>query len=714
MFWKRFDTSLQQRFDGVTSAARVATNRKSLQKDMGTIISGMDAGLPAPGIVVTGNQSAGKSSVLERISGINFPRAQNTCTKLPAFVRLVRDEERETEVAFVSTDPTFRGVKEISLADVGAAIERITEEQCGSGDEVVIRDVPVHIKVTGPSVPSLTLIDLPGITHVKTGGPSSFPSLPSAESTETAVPEDGAVAPAVELEESGESRSPTFLHDTIVAMIKKYIKNEEIVIMVVVPANDDFGNSEAFTLAEEADREGTRTLGVVTKIDMVPKDEDETDFLDKIEMRRGGDVKLALGFIPVAGRNMKEVKGGMSAEALNAKERDLFESHSVLSKLDPEKAGIDALIKKVTEVQNQRIDAFIPRVLRDLEKKKMMIEEDLERLPRVLSPGERMQKFISEISQALLPFQSCIDGTPDLDNPQRNLRAILDKEFTRFHQDLHNETPDFFSEEYEKEVWKAQEQSKSSCLQTLLHQGVVHALIKKIFGEQTKKHANYLGESVRKGTEGILLEMTRSGIKDFPKLRDAVMREIKQFMKEKSEYCHELTKELISAQEDAYTAVPDFMRGVNLGKRSSFQSFKKWLHSTWRSLMMSGDQQNEAEQKFEREVDMRELKRLEVPAEFIEKMGDAQKALDSVENKDAGEAHAKLRVCEIQLNVHVYVHTKMQQLGDLIPQLILRQLVREVGREIAPRLTSRLNSKADDLMALDSTIQRKVVAVEGR
>jgi len=45
-------------------------------------------GLTAPGIVVCGAQSAGKSSVLECISGIEFPRDQNTCTRTPTIIQM--------------------------------------------------------------------------------------------------------------------------------------------------------------------------------------------------------------------------------------------------------------------------------------------------------------------------------------------------------------------------------------------------------------------------------------------------------------------------------------------------------------------------------------------------------------------------------------------------------------------------------------------------
>jgi hypothetical protein len=57
----------------------------------------------------------------------------------------------------------------------------------------------------------------------------------------------------------------------------------------------------------QADPEGERTIGVVTKVDMVPRDLEDTDFLEKVRMERANDVKLKLGFIPVLNRSPKEV-----------------------------------------------------------------------------------------------------------------------------------------------------------------------------------------------------------------------------------------------------------------------------------------------------------------------------------------------------------------------------------------------------------------------
>ena len=66
--------------------------------------------IPLPGVVVVGEQSAGKSSLLENISGIQFPRAQNTCTRMPCVLTLLTDPTVQESFAEVSMDSSFANV----------------------------------------------------------------------------------------------------------------------------------------------------------------------------------------------------------------------------------------------------------------------------------------------------------------------------------------------------------------------------------------------------------------------------------------------------------------------------------------------------------------------------------------------------------------------------------------------------------------------------
>jgi len=125
-------------------------------------LTGVDIELPA--IVVVGDQSSGKSSVLESLSGIGLPRGGNLVTRCPLELVLRRGQTESAVLSF--PDPTD-GSKEISnviqLADIPDAVNAATRRLAGDKSGVV--PALISLKVTKPEAPDLTLIDLPGIVR---------------------------------------------------------------------------------------------------------------------------------------------------------------------------------------------------------------------------------------------------------------------------------------------------------------------------------------------------------------------------------------------------------------------------------------------------------------------------------------------------------------------------------------------------------------------
>ena len=113
-----------------------------------------------PGIVVVGNQNVGKSALLEAISGVRLPSAANCCTKCPLMLEMHRSE---TTVMTVSYDHngTKHNVDLTDLGDVTQAILNATNEL--TGNQGIIVNSMISVKVMTPTSPNLTLIDLPGL-----------------------------------------------------------------------------------------------------------------------------------------------------------------------------------------------------------------------------------------------------------------------------------------------------------------------------------------------------------------------------------------------------------------------------------------------------------------------------------------------------------------------------------------------------------------------
>jgi interferon-induced GTP-binding protein Mx1 len=116
-----------------------------------------------PEIVVVGDQSVGKSSVLEAISGIQLPRAQNICTRCPLELRMKTAQDKEYATIRGSGDCTIE--KRIDdLTKIADEVTQLTSKIAGEG--INVSPHPIYLTVYKRDILyDLTLIDLPGITR---------------------------------------------------------------------------------------------------------------------------------------------------------------------------------------------------------------------------------------------------------------------------------------------------------------------------------------------------------------------------------------------------------------------------------------------------------------------------------------------------------------------------------------------------------------------
>lgn len=203
--------------------ARLSPTLQALEK-LRVLLRGNEE-VSVPGVVVTGAQSAGKSSVLQALGGIQLPRGQNITTRVPLVLSLQASPGSRPH-AVIGQDADLGHGQEIPICDTAKEIEALTAALAGSGAAVSNR--PIYLRVTRPNGPTLTLIDLPGITHI------------SVDNSQD-------------------------IHKETVSLVEAYIQNENMVILVVIPAMDDFANAETIALSKKYDPNGNRTLEVVTK-----------------------------------------------------------------------------------------------------------------------------------------------------------------------------------------------------------------------------------------------------------------------------------------------------------------------------------------------------------------------------------------------------------------------------------------------------------------
>ena len=289
--------------------ARLSPTLAALEQ-LRALLQGVDE-VSIPGVVVAGAQSAGKSSVLEALGGMKLPRGQNITTRVPLVLSLQAVPSSKPH-ALIGGEAGLTAGRQIEIADIGSEIEALTAKLAGDGAGV--SSTPIYLRIIRPSGPTLTLIDLPGITHC------------SADDSQD-------------------------IHAETVSLVTNYIKNENMVILVVIPAMEDFANAEAVALAKKYDPQGRRTLGVVTKVDNVQAG---CGIRAKLRME-AGHVHLNLGFIAVVNRTPAEVENETPAEDVRAREKAFFEKNPEVAGLEKEFWGLDTLVTRVVGIQAERV-----------------------------------------------------------------------------------------------------------------------------------------------------------------------------------------------------------------------------------------------------------------------------------------------------------------------------------------------------------------------
>uniref|UniRef100_A0A8C1NHN7 dynamin GTPase n=1 Tax=Cyprinus carpio TaxID=7962 RepID=A0A8C1NHN7_CYPCA len=207
---------------------------------------GQSCHLELPQIAVVGGQSAGKSSVLENFVGRDFlPRGSGIVTRRPLILQLVNSKAEYAEFLHC------KGRKFVDFDEVRLEIEAETDRLTGSNKG--ISPVPINLRVYSPNVLNLTLIDLPGMTKVAVGD------------------------------------QPVDIEYQIRDMLLQFISKESCLILAVTPANSDLANSDALKISKEVDPQGLRTIGVITKLDLMDEGTDARDILENklLPLRRG-------------------------------------------------------------------------------------------------------------------------------------------------------------------------------------------------------------------------------------------------------------------------------------------------------------------------------------------------------------------------------------------------------------------------------------------
>uniref|UniRef100_A0A453GC44 Dynamin-type G domain-containing protein n=2 Tax=Aegilops tauschii subsp. strangulata TaxID=200361 RepID=A0A453GC44_AEGTS len=249
---------------------------------------GSSSTIDLPQVAVVGSQSSGKSSVLEALVGRDFlPRGSDICTRRPLVLQLVHQPRRPADADRDEWGEFLHhpGRRFYEFPDIRREIQAETDREAGGNKGV--SDRQIRLKIYSPNVLNITLVDLPGITKVPVGD------------------------------------QPTDIEARIRTMILSYIKHKTCIILAVSPANADLANSDALQMARQADPDGSRTIGVITKLDIMDRGTDARNFL------LGNVIPLRLGYVGVVNRSQQDINSDVSVKQALAREESFFRSHPV-------------------------------------------------------------------------------------------------------------------------------------------------------------------------------------------------------------------------------------------------------------------------------------------------------------------------------------------------------------------------------------------------
>ncbi|CAG9575623.1 unnamed protein product [Danaus chrysippus] len=324
---------------------------------------GVHMSLDLPQIAVVGGQSAGKSSVLENFVGRDFlPRGSGIVTRRPLILQLINSNAEYAEFLHC------KGKKFTDFNEVRGEIEAETDRITGSNKG--ISPVPINLRVYSPNVLNLTLIDLPGLTKVPIGD------------------------------------QPPDIEQQIKAMIFQFIRRESCLILAVTPANTDLANSDALKLAKEVDPQGLRTIGVITKLDLMDEGTDARDVLENklLPLRRG--------YIGVVNRSQKDIDGRKDISAALAAERKFFLSHPSYRHI-ADRLGTPYLQRVLNQQLTNHIRDTLPGLRDKLQKQLLTLEKDVDQYKhfRPDDPSIKTKAMLQMIQQLQTDFERTIEGS---------------------------------------------------------------------------------------------------------------------------------------------------------------------------------------------------------------------------------------------------------------------------------------------------------------
>ncbi|RBR18138.1 uncharacterized protein FIESC28_06204 [Fusarium coffeatum] len=361
-------------------------------------LHGVSRYVDLPEIIVCGDQSAGKSSVLEAISGMPFPIKDGRCTRFATELVLRRGHSTDVKVSITPGRNRFGEDKERleiwqpKAGLVNEGLGHITKEAesamaVPSGTGEFYEDT-LRIELTGPDQPHLTMVDLPGLFR---GG--------NKEQSDTDI-------------------------NIVYDMVATYMARPRSIILAVVSAKYEYVLQEVMKMAKTADPDGVRTMGLITKPDTLDVGSPSESYF--VRLAKNVEEELRLGWHVLKNRDFKE-------RDVTSAQRDeiekIFFSQGLWDSVDPLHCGVAALRVRLSIVLKDQILAQLPSLEQDVQDGIRDCAERLDCLGPVRGTPEQQRSYLLRL-MARTPIDFSAVGTTGLPSAEgfARFQRIVDSE----------------------------------------------------------------------------------------------------------------------------------------------------------------------------------------------------------------------------------------------------------------------------------------------
>ncbi|KAI0637427.1 Dynamin central region-domain-containing protein [Trametes polyzona] len=507
-------------------------------QDVFTAVGSSASQIDLPQICVLGSQSSGKSSVLENIVGRDFlPRGTGIVTRRPLVLQLINRKPSGPQPngkANGAEDLKAGGDSQANPDEWGEFLhlpgqkfydfnkireEIVRDTEAKTGKNAGISPLPINLRIYSPNVLTLTLVDLPGLTKVPVGD------------------------------------QPRDIEKQIKDMLLKYISRPACIILAVTAANTDLANSDGLKLAREVDPEGQRTIGVLTKVDLMDQGTDVVDIL------AGRVIPLRLGYVPVVNRGQRDIESNKPISAALEYERKFFESHPSYAN-KAQYCGTPFLARKLNVILMAHIRNTLPEIKARISQQLQKYNAELQTLGGAL--GDNSANIVlSVITEFCSDFRTTIDGnTNDLSLNELSGGARIS--FV-FHELFNNgiKTIDPFDQVKDGDIrtilYNSSGSTPSLFVGTQAFEIIVKQQIRRL-EEPSLKCCQLVYDELIRILSQLLTKM--QAFRRFPQLRERFNSVVVNFFKNAMNPTTKLVSDLVAMQACyVNTTHPDFLNG---------------------------------------------------------------------------------------------------------------------------------------------------------